>query len=216
MQPWKKEPDIMRKYSVLPLALIIALVLSACSFGAAPEPPAGASDQPSATAGPASDNVTITFGADSFMRHVYEPLISAFNTQHPGISVQFVALDEVYRNGNDNAERTRQIVSRADTAEADANEQAFQLGLLRDLKPLIDADSSFNRDDFYPSALNSATSSGGAFYKLPQTLDVPLLFYNKDLWAARGVAAPTPDWTWQDLQADAQQLTQKQGSRVTL
>jgi len=205
----------MRKCPLF-LALIVALVLSACSFGAAPEPPAGISDQPTATDGGAAGNVTITFGADSFMRHVYEPLISAFNTQHPGISVQFVSLDEVYRARSDNAEQTRQIVSRADTAEADANEEMFQLGLLHDFKPLIDADPSFNRDDFYPSALNSATSSGGAVYKLPQTLDVPLLFYNKDLWAARGVAAPTPDWTWQDLQADAQQLAQKQGSKVTL
>jgi multiple sugar transport system substrate-binding protein len=205
----------MRKYPLF-LALIVALVLSACSLGAAPEPPAGVGLQPTATDGAAAGNVTITFGADSFVRHVYEPLISAFNAQHPGITVQFVALDSIYQAGGDYTEQTRQIVSRADTADAGANEQAFQLGLLHDLKPLIDADASFNRDDFYPSALNSATSSGGAIYELPQSLDIPLLFYNKDLWAARGVAAPTPDWTWQDLEADAQQLAQKQGSSITI
>jgi ABC-type glycerol-3-phosphate transport system substrate-binding protein len=216
----------MRKHSVVFLALIAALVLGACGFGAASEPPAGAGDQLAPTdAGAAGDgapaaesagNVTITFGAFSFMRHAYEPLISAFHAQHPGITVQFVSLDEVYQGDGDNNERTRQIVSRADTAQAEASEEQFNQGLLHDLTPLMDADPHFNRDDFYPSALSSATVSSGAVYKLPQTLDIPLLFYNKDLWAARGLAAPKPDWTWQDVEAAAQQLAQKRGSTVNV
>jgi ABC-type glycerol-3-phosphate transport system substrate-binding protein len=211
----------MCKRSVLFLALIAALVLSACGFGAAPEQPAGADGQPvptdaSAPTNESAGNVTITFGADSFMRHVYEPLIEAFNAQNPGITVQWVSLDAAYQAGSDSNEQTRQIVSLADTAEAVANEEQFQLGLLYDLKPLIDADASFNRDDFYPSALSSATSANGAIYVLPLALDVQLLFYNKDLWAARGLAAPKPDWTWQDVEAAAQQLAQKQGSTITV
>ncbi len=215
----------MCKRSVLFLALIAGLVLSACGLGAASEPPTPAGGQPAPTdssaAGSApttgSDaNVTITFGANSFMRHVYEPLIEAFNAQHPGITVQWVSLDKVYRADVDQNERTRQIVSLADTAEVQASKQQFQLGLLYDLKPLIDADPSFNRDDFYPGALSRATSANGAIYMLPQTVNVPLLYYNKDLWAARGLDAPKPDWTWQDVEAAAQQLAQKQGSTVTM
>ena len=216
----------MRRRSVVFLALIGALVLSACGFGAASEPPAGADGTPAPTdtgaagnsvpSAGAADNVTITFGAFSFMRHAYEPLIDTFNGQHPGITVQFVSLDEVYRGDGDNNERTRQIVSRADTAQAEASEEQFTQGLLHDLTPLMDADPTFNRDDFYPSALSSATASSGAVYKLPQTLDVPLLFYNKDLWAARGLAAPKPDWTWQDVETAAQQLAQKRGSTINV
>jgi multiple sugar transport system substrate-binding protein len=216
----------MCKRSALFLALIAGLVLSACSFGAASEPPTPAGGQPAPTdstaaAGSApttgSDaNVTITFGANSFMRHVYEPLIAAFNAQHPGITVQWVSLDQVYRADGDQNQRTRQIVSLADTAEVDVSKEQFQLGLLYDLKPLIDADGSFNRDDFYPSALSSATSANGAISMLPRTLNVQLLYYNKDLWAARGLEAPKPDWTWQDVEATAQQLAQKQGSTVTV
>jgi ABC-type glycerol-3-phosphate transport system substrate-binding protein len=216
----------MCKRSALFLALIAGLVLSACSFGAASEPPTPAGGQPAPTdstaaAGSApttgSDaNVTITFGANSFMRHVYEPLIAAFNAQHPGITVQWVSLDQVYRADGDQNQRTRQIVSLADTAEVDVSKEQFQLGLLYDLQPLIDADGSFNRDDFYPHALSSATSANGAIYMLPQTLNVELLYYNKDLWAARGLEAPKPDWTWQDVEAAAQQLARKQGSTVTV
>jgi multiple sugar transport system substrate-binding protein len=209
----------MRTYSALLMIMIAAILLGACDLSAPAEPPAagtidGAPAEP--TGESSASSITITFGAIGFMRHVYEPLIDAFNTQHPNITVQFVSLDGVYRSGADYDEQTRQIVSRADTAEAGVNEQEFSLGLLRDLKPLIDADPDFNRDDFYPSALSSATAAGGAIYKLPQSLEVALLFYNKDLWAKRGLAAPSPDWSWQDLEAAAQQLARKQGDTVDI
>jgi ABC-type glycerol-3-phosphate transport system substrate-binding protein len=217
----------MRKSSIVLLALSAALALSACGFAAAP--PAGVDGSEAAvgtpTAGsdagvaPTADSgagVTITFGAASFARHVYEPLIAAFNAQHPGITVQWVSLDQVYRGGGDPTDRARQIASLADTAATEASQDQFQRGWLYDLKPLIDADPSFDRGDFYPSALGSTTTADGAIFALPQALDVPLLFYNKDLWALRGLRSPAPDWTWQDVQAAAQQLAQKQGSTVTV
>ncbi|HET9223580.1 MAG TPA: extracellular solute-binding protein [Roseiflexaceae bacterium] len=214
----------MRKRLISSLALAAALLLSACGFGAASEPPVAADVQSAPADASAAGrsaptteedaNLTITFGAFSFMRPAYEPLIAAFNQQHPGITVQFVSLDATYQGGGDQNEQTRQIASLADTAEAETNGEQFQQGLLYDLTPLIDGDPSFDRDDFYPGALSSATSAGGAIYKLPLTLHVPLLFYNKDLWAARNLAVPKPDWTWQDVEAAAQQLAQKQGSTV--
>ncbi len=203
----------MCKRSVVFLALIAALVLGACSFDTPSEPPAG--DQ-TPEAGATADHVTITFGAISFMRQVYEPLIQAFNADHPGITVQFVSLDEAYQSSGDYSAQTRQIVSMADTAEAPASEEQFNLGLLYDLKPLMNADPSFNSDDFYPNALSSATAGNGAIYKLPQTLEIPLLFYNSDLWAAHGLAAPKPGWTWRDVEAAAQQIAQKQGNTIAL
>jgi hypothetical protein len=36
-----------------------------------------------------------------------------------------------------------------------------------------------------------------------------VLFYNKTLFTAAGVEAPTADWTWADEQAAAQKLTDK-------
>src|SRR5262245_47572886 len=138
--------------SRLAMCITAALLLASCALGAAPaaeSPTPGAAGQP----GP----VTISFGAISFMRRTYEPLIDAFNREHPGIVVRFVSLDEAYQGGYDYDEQTRQIVSRADTAEAPADEQQFKLGLLRDLAPLIDADPTFDRADFYPGALADAT-----------------------------------------------------------
>ena len=121
----------MCKHSLLLLALIAGLVLSACGFGAPSEPPidSGAvADNPPPSGSDAT--VTITFGANSFMRHVYEPLIESFNAQHPRITVQWVALDQVYRADVDQNERTRQIVSLADTAELEAGTGQLRPGLL--------------------------------------------------------------------------------------
>ncbi|MEP7188261.1 MAG: hypothetical protein ABI901_03595, partial [Roseiflexaceae bacterium] len=152
----------------------MTLLLGACSLDAAPIP-TDTTPMPD-TQATTTSGITITFGAIGFMRHVYEPLIADFNAQHPGIVVQFVALDQIYQRGDDNNAITRQIVSRADTAEAPASAEQFALGLLRDLTPLLDADANFNRDDFYPNALSSASTPSGATYKLPQSLEVPLLF----------------------------------------
>src|SRR5262245_293889 len=107
----------------------------------------------------------------------------------------------------------RQIVSSADTAATFfLRPEDIKNGLVRDLAPLIDADPSFDRDDYYPGALAAGTDGG--IYLLPHTLRLGLLSYNKDLWDKRGLPAPKPDWTWSDLLAAAAQLAQKRGDTV--
>src|SRR5690606_13133428 len=86
-------------------------------------------------------------------------------------------------------------------------------GLLLDLAPLMDADPSFDRDDFYPGAFEAA-SLDGAVYVLPRTIGVPLLAYNRDLFDAAGLATPTPDWTWEDFLGAAERLASKRGDEV--
>src|SRR4051794_17683848 len=103
----------MHRYASFALVLIAALTLGACSFGA-PEPPANEMPTPAPQA-TATGGITITFGAIGFMRHVYEPLIAAFNAQHPGITVQFVSLEAAYRGDLSSSERVRKIVGMADT-----------------------------------------------------------------------------------------------------
>src|SRR5262245_39946949 len=135
----------LRTKALASLVCLLALLAGGCAGGSSPsaEAPAEATAQPSPNAEGRSA-VTITFGASSFMRHAYEPLIAAFNAQHPGITVQFVSLDEVYQGGGESQEQIRRIVSRADTAEAGGKEGEFDLGLLYDLKPLMDADPNFD------------------------------------------------------------------------
>jgi multiple sugar transport system substrate-binding protein len=61
-------------------------------------------------------------------------------------------------------------------------------------------------DDFYPS-MREAFTIDGTFYCPPKDFSTLALEYNKDLFDAAGVAYPTADWTWEDLRAAAEQLT---------
>ena len=44
-------------------------------------------------------------------------------------------------------------------------------------------------------------------YALPKDVDAIALWYNKELFKQAGVAYPTANWTWNDLTAAAQKLT---------
>jgi multiple sugar transport system substrate-binding protein len=67
-------------------------------------------------------------------------------------------------------------------------------------------DQMTDPDDFYPS-LRDAFTLDGAFYCPPKDFSTLALQYNQDLFEAAGVALPTADWTWDDLRAAAEQLT---------
>jgi multiple sugar transport system substrate-binding protein len=202
----------------LAAALIALIAISACAGPGATPPTAQPSADTTAPASPTegaaepASAVTIGFAAPEFERQAYEPLIAAFNEQNPGVRVEFVALNEGPAQSFD--QMMRQMVSSADTAATFfLRPEDIKNGLVRDLAPLIDADPTFDRDDFYAGALAPAGANEG-IYLVPRIMHLALLSYNKDLWARRGLSAPKPDWTWNDLLAAAEQLAQKRGDTV--
>jgi multiple sugar transport system substrate-binding protein len=48
----------------------------------------------------------------------------------------------------------------------------------------------------------------GRLYGLPKDASADVLFYNQTMFRERGVAFPSPDWTWDDFLAAAMMLTQ--------
>lgn len=63
-----------------------------------------------------------------------------------------------------------------------------------------------NADDFY-SSLQDAFTIDGTFYCPPKDFSTLGLQYNQDMFDAAGLDYPTADWTWDDLRAAAEQLT---------
>ena len=59
----------------------------------------------------------------------------------------------------------------------------------------------------YDASLAEAYQSDGTQYALPSSFSNVVLYFNKDLFDAAGVEYPTADWTWEDEQAAAEQLT---------
>ena len=177
--------------------------------------PSGTPSPNAVTEGATSDEITtITFGAQSDYQAEITPYIKRFNDMNPDIKVEFVSLDDVKELSppQEIAQATAQQVDTAKPVWIGA--WTTQHPYFYDLGPLMEADATFDMDDFYPGSLEAATIDGKV-YLLPQTRFVPLLSYNKELFAAQGIPEPSPDWTWQDLRATAEQLAQREGDTVT-
>ncbi|MFP4437016.1 MAG: extracellular solute-binding protein [Chloroflexaceae bacterium] len=182
----------MRHYRLILLCLIITH-LSACSLN-----PGAFNEQDSSTA-----VKRISFAAPESDQGRYTPLIERFNADNPDMQVQFVSLEP--RSGSPD-DLMDAIVRTADTAVVDTlRPEDMRNGTFYDLTPLADADPLFDRADFYPGVLDLA-SREGRLYAIPRAIDVPLLAYNKDLWAAHNMPPPDPHWQWNDLVAAAEQL----------
>jgi multiple sugar transport system substrate-binding protein len=67
-------------------------------------------------------------------------------------------------------------------------------------------ESDFNWNDFFPGERAVATVNGKVL-GVPALVDNLAVVYNKDLFAKAGLTPPSPDWTWNDLVADAKALT---------
>ncbi len=76
------------------------------------------------------------------------------------------------------------------------------------LLPLDDlmASTGTQREDFIPALIDAFTYNG-ATYGIPKDFNTLGLFYNKDLFVAAGLEEPTDDWTWDDLKAAAEALS---------
>jgi len=70
-------------------------------------------------------------------------------------------------------------------------------------------------EGFYPSLLNTFTYDG-VLYCAPKDYSTMALQYNKDLFDKAGLDYPTPDWTWDDLMAAAEKLTDKDANVIGL
>ena len=68
------------------------------------------------------------------------------------------------------------------------------------------ADADYNWNDF-PAGERDVFTIDGKVYGVPALVDNLAVVYNKDLFAAKGLKEPAPDWNWDELVADAKALT---------
>jgi len=135
-----------------------------------------------------------------------EALIATFEAQNPGIRIRyatapfadyFTKLQTDFAAGNPpdvfelNYENFVTFASR---------------GTLAPLVARLAADPVLSADTFYPAALE-AFAYDGVQYGLPITFSTVVLFFNQDLFDAAGVAYPTDDWTWDDVMAAAEAIS---------
>ena len=79
---------------------------------------------------------------------------------------------------------------------------------LEPLDELIAAEGEEYKNNFY-EALWPYNSKNDQIYGIPVSVVTSCLYYNKDIFDQAGVAYPTDDWTWEDLQNASKEIQEK-------
>lgn len=155
------------------------------------------------------ESITIRFAVQDFEVDFYERLIEAFETDNPTIAIELVSESQLLSEPGDN--QTLQLAQAVDLFSSLYALPESRAGLVRDLTPFIEADPTFDVADFYPNALQE---QNGQLFVLPTSLQFNLLFYNRALFDAVGVAYPEPGWTWETFRETANALTVREDGEV--
>ncbi|MFC5530595.1 ABC transporter substrate-binding protein [Cohnella yongneupensis] len=134
------------------------------------------------------------------------------------------AMVEAYQAANQNVTVDYEVVPYADydtklntLIASNSAPDVFEVGyenfrkyaakdLLLDLTPSIQADSSFN-PAIYKKLAYDAFNYEGKQMGVTESFSDVVLFYNKDLFDAKGLAYPDASWTWKEELDAAQKLT---------
>lgn len=80
-------------------------------------------------------------------------------------------------------------------------------GVLAPVQTFVDDSDVIDLDDYAPAALDAFRYNGDELTCFPQNVSSLEVYYNADLFEARGVPLPRTGWTWDDFLAAAEQLT---------
>jgi multiple sugar transport system substrate-binding protein len=169
------------------LALVAILLLSAC----------GAKSSPS--------KISMMMWGDPAELDVWNKIVADFQAANPGITVGVEVSDwDSYWT------KLKTLLAANTPPDVFAIDAPYYLdyqskGTLLSLQKYIDADPKV-LDGVYPQTLLAYQTPTG-YFGIPRDFQTIVLFYNKDMFDAAGLAYPTANWTWDDVRAAAKQLT---------
>jgi multiple sugar transport system substrate-binding protein len=145
---------------------------------------------------------------------VWNKVADAFEALHPDIKVDVEVAD-----WDSYWEKLRVLMAGGTPPDVFAMDAPLYMdwqsrSVLLNLQPYIDKDPSV-LDGVYPITLQAYKTPDG-YFGLPRDFQTIVLYYNKDMFDAAGVAYPTEDWTYADLRDAAKKLTlDKDGDGTT-
>ena len=190
----------MRKRSLLRLWVALSAVLFIAGWAAAPRPPATS---------------FMVFGSKEEYT-AYQTLVDAFRAANPDYEVEL-------RYMPDDADYRRRLAADFSAGvPADVMLLNYRRiapfadeGALAAVGPYLAKSTVIQEADFYQPSL-AAFRYQGELWCIPQNVSSLVVYYNKALFDAAGVAYPADDWTWADFVTAAQALTaDRNGDGVT-
>lgn len=158
-----------------------------------------------ATGAAAQTDITFSLWGSPQEGEVWQKIAEAFEAEHPDINVNIEVAD-----WNSYWEKLRVQISGGTPPDVFAMDAPLypdwqSRGALLNLQPYLDAEPEI-LDGIYPITLQAYQTEEGMF-GLPRDFQTIVLFYNKDMFDAAGVAYPTAEWTWDDFREAAAALT---------
>lgn len=201
------------------LGLIFAALLAGgCSAGAGNGthgPGAGAGGRSDGAAA-AQEPVKLKFSiwGNDAQKAMYESLIGKFEHLHPGTEVEIMTIpfaDYQQKLSIMLASRTAPDVGWL--AER-MIPQLLESGQLVDIAAEVKEDPGYNYPDIYPSTLD-IFNRGGSLYGIPFSTPPVLIYYNKDLFRAKGLKTPSElykegHWNYDEFLKAARSITNPQ------
>ncbi len=187
-----------RAIAALTSGVAIALTLTACAQGSATRTDSGATV--SGSAAPTTVRY-MEFSSNGGHEADLASIVSAFEAKNPNITVKVETTPYA-----DYFTKLQTAV--AGGTAGDAFELDYQNFITYSSSGALAPLSNVDPGAYKPSLL-TAFAQDGKQYGLPESFSDVVLFYNKALFAAAGVATPTASWTWADEQKAAKALTNK-------
>ncbi|SCW81379.1 carbohydrate ABC transporter substrate-binding protein, CUT1 family [Rhizobium mongolense subsp. loessense] len=133
-------------------------------------------------------------------------LVKEFNAQNNGIKIEYrlIQFDDVVTE----AMRAYASGQAPDIIAVDNPEHAMfaSRGAFLDLTDMIAKSTVIKPENYFPGPLKSVEWDG-KFYGVPKATNTIALYYNKDMFKAKGLDPNKPPQTWDELVEDARKLT---------
>ncbi len=146
-----------------------------------------------------------------------DKVLAQFEAENPGVKVHLVKSgDEAYYPPaaygiDDYLTGAEKYISTADVLYVNTynfSVEATRAGYFLDLTPLVNIDSTFNVDDFFPNVWQSFQWDGG-IWAMPVSASARFLAYKPAAFDEAGVPYPNENWTFDDLASAARALSKK-------
>ncbi|MDD2214004.1 MAG: sugar ABC transporter substrate-binding protein [Oscillospiraceae bacterium] len=160
------------------------------------------------TEGDSSASTKLSFMIwDANQQPAMEAMAAAYTKEHPDVSIEIQLT--AYKGG--------EYWTKLEAGMAGGNApDVFWMNTLH-VENYVDADmlaplddavktAGLDLDQDFPAALASMYKINDQMYGIPKDFDTNAVWYNKELFDAKGVAYPEAGWTWDDMVSLAKQL----------
>ena len=218
----------MKRIIALLLVAVMMLGLVACGSSEQPaenkpaenkpaeEKPAASEQEAEGYTGPTGEITFVAWGSDQEIQCDLKAC-EAFMASHPGTVVNFEALNDDYGT----AVETRFIGGQSPDViygHPQTLLKWMQEGMLMPISDIYEEHEELWDESIFQTSLYNAYYYDGEYYATPVGGDTFVLYYNKDMLDAAGVAYPTADTTWDEFAEMCEKVTQRDadGAPITL